>query len=319
MLPRVLLLGVVAAIALAGWLATWGAWRYSDAVRDLGPIQTRTFEQPTLVLLGTGGETENPSRLGPAIGFGSGETVVIVDAGRGVAESLRRASIALAQPSGVLLTSLLPENTVGLDDLLASGWRAGREQPLRLVGPPGTRALAEAVEASLAPSVAALSGPDGPHAGGARFRVEEITGAWTGTAGDVRLSAALLEGGPLPAQGYRLEAEGRAVVIAGADRDPEALATLAERADAIVHGAVFADSVKAAIEAGADAARLEHEASLQISLRELAQAAQRAHALHLVLVRLRPPPLFDFQFEQVVGEHYDGSVVVAHDGDELTL
>ena len=59
--------------------------------------------------------------------------------------------------------------------------------------------------------------------------------------------------------------------------------------------------------------------SLQLSLRELAQVAQRAHALRLVLVRLRPPPLFDFQFDQVVGEHYDGSVVVGHDGDELTL
>ena len=93
-----------------------------------------------------------------------------------------------------------------------------------------------------------------------------------------------------------------------------------KRATALVHGAVFADSVRAAVEAGAeDAERIEREASLQISLRELAGAARKAGAAHLVLVRLRPPPLFDFQFELLVSESYDGRVVVGRDGDELTL
>ncbi len=320
MVPRLLLISVVAAIAMAGWFATWGMWRYADAVRDLGPIETRQFEAPTLILLGTGGETENPSRLGPAIGFASGATVVLADAGRGVAGRLREAGIALDQPTSVYLTSLLPENTVGLDDLLSSGWRAGREHPLRLVGPPGTTALARGLEASQAQATEALSAQLGLHAEGARFAVEEIDGPWAGRDGDITIEARPLSGGPLPALGFRFEAAGRSAVVAGADRDPEQLALLARGATALVHGAVFADSVRAAVEAGAeDAERIEREASLQISLRELAGAARKAGAAHLVLVRLRPPPLFDFQFELLVSESYDGRVVVGRDGDELTL
>ena len=55
--------------------------------------------------------------------------------------NLRAAEIPLAQPSAVCLTSLTPENTVGLDDRLLTGWLAGRSQPLRVGGPPGTAAL----------------------------------------------------------------------------------------------------------------------------------------------------------------------------------
>jgi ribonuclease Z len=295
-------------------------WRYGDAVRDLGPIETRHFEAPTLILLGTGEETENPSRLGPAIGFASGSTVLLADAGRGVAGTLRAASIALAQPTSVYLTSLLPENTVGLDDLLSSGWRAGRERPLRLVGPPGTTALARGLEASQAQPTAALSARLGLHVEGARFAVEEIDGPWTGREGDITVKARPLAGGPLPSLGFRFEAAGRSAVIAGAERDPEQLVELARGTSALVHGAVFADSVRAAVEAGAeDAERIQREASLQTSLRELADAAREAGAAQLVLVRLRPPPLFDFQFELLASESYDGRVVVGRDGDELTL
>jgi ribonuclease Z len=320
MLPRLLLIAVVAAIAMAGWFATWGMWRYADAVRDLGPLETRQFEAPTLILLGTGGEIENPSRLGPAIGFASGSTVLLADAGRGVAGKLRAASIALTQPTSVYLTSLLPENTVGLDDLLSSGWRAGRERPLRLVGPPGTVALARGLEASQASATAALSAQLGLHVEGARFAVEELDAPWAGNEGDITVVARPLSGGPLFSLGFRFEAAGRSAVVAGADRDPEQLAELARGVTALVHGAVFADSVRAAVEAGAeDAARIEREASLQISLRELAGVAREAGAAHLVLVRLRPPPLFDFQFELLVSESYDGRVVVGRDGDELTL
>lgn len=319
MVPRLLLIAIVAGIAAAGWFATWGLWRYGDAVRDLAALETRRFDAPTLILLGTGEATENPSRAGPAVAFASGTTVLLVDAGRGVAEALRAAEIAPLQPSSVYLTSLLPENTVGLDDLLTTGWRAGRKRPLRLVGPPGTLTLARAVEAAQALALEALSDQLDLAREGARFAVEELPGSWAGTDGGIAVEARPLAGGPLPSLAFRFEAAGRSAVVAGADRDPEPLAELARGAGALVHGAVFGDSVRAALEAGADdAERIEREASLQLSLRELAAAAREAEARCLVLVRLRPPPLFDFQFEQIVGESYEGCIVVARDGDELT-
>ena len=55
-----------------------------------------------LVTVGTGGAYENPNRLGPSIAAALGGEVVLVDAGRSVAEGLRAARLHLA-PGGVLV------------------------------------------------------------------------------------------------------------------------------------------------------------------------------------------------------------------------
>ena len=92
--------------------------------------------------IGTGGAYENPGRLGPCIGIGFGETVLLDDAGRAVTEALRNAEIAVSQPRTVYLTSLLGESVIGLDDLLLTRSPAPRREPLCFVGPPRTIALA---------------------------------------------------------------------------------------------------------------------------------------------------------------------------------
>ena len=38
----------------------------------------------------------------------------------------------------------------------------------------------------------------------------------------------------------------------------------------------------------------------------------------LVLVRLRPPPVFDLQITSIVSKDFDGDIEVADDGDEIT-
>jgi ribonuclease Z len=319
MLPRVLLLGIAAAIAIAGWLGTCVLWRYGDAVREIGALEPRRFEAPTLLVLGSGGETENPARLGPALAFGHGEGVVLVDAGRALAECLRSARIPQDQPGTVLLTSLLPENTVGLDDLLATGWRAGRQRPLRLIGPPGTAALAAALEAAHAAPVAALAGELGLAPAGARFEAVEVGDGWSGSEAGVTLEAAALAGGPFPALAWRLEAGGRAVAIGSTGFARERLEELARGAAVLVHGAVLLEAVEAALEAGVpEAPRALRDARLQLPLRDLAALAQRSGVARLVLVRLRPPPLFDLQYERLVGDTFAGTVVVARDGSEIT-
>ena len=46
--------------------------------------------------------------------------------------------------------------------------------------------------------------------------------------------------------------------------------------------------------------------------------AARAGVDQLVLVRLRPPPVYDLQVTQIVGEDYEGKIVIPEDGDEIT-
>ena len=117
------LVGVIVGlvVVIACWAATCAAWRFDRVAEGVRPLEARAFPELTLLTLGTGGAYENPSRRGPASAVALGSRVLLVDAGRGVAESLRAAKLPVPQPDTLLLTNLLPENTVGLDDLLRKG------------------------------------------------------------------------------------------------------------------------------------------------------------------------------------------------------
>ena len=66
-----------------------------------------------------------------------------------------------------------------------------------------------------------------------------------------------------------------------------------------------------------DPRRLEAEAALHTPLASVGELAARAGVETLVLVRLRPPPIYDFQITRLVGDRFGGRIVVADDGDEI--
>jgi ribonuclease Z len=317
---RLVLLGLVAAFGIFAVAATFLGQRMSrvsEAARALSP---RAFETPAVVFVGTGGSYADPLRRGPAIALGSGSDVVLVDAGRGVAEGLRGAGIPVEQPRAVYLSSLLPENTAGLDDLLSAGWLAPRRAPLRVVGPPGTRALADGLAAAHRRGLEAQGRSFGLPPEGARIEALELRGGEVREEGAWRISATALEGGPLPALAFRVEVGDVAVALPGAAFGGDALVELARGATLLVHEAFFAESVELAIQAGADEPeRLRSEAAQRTPLAEAGARAQRAGARTLALVRLRPPPLFDFQASRAAGAAYAGRILVPADGDELAL
>lgn len=308
------------AVAVGSWLLTCVAWRFDEIAAGVVPLDPRSFSRLTLVTLGTAGDQENHNRRGPSTAVAIGNHVFLVDAGRGVAESLRNASLPPSQPDAVLLTSLMPENTLGLDDLLAMGWEAGRRVPVQLFGPPGTAAVAAAVERAIEAGVRARAEGLGLDAAAPRFLVEEISDGWTAQRDDLAVRAAALPGGPLPALGYRFEWQGRSAVISGTGRSLEALAKLAAGANALVCEAVFVPDEAQVKELGLedDADRLRRERSLHTSLEDAGRLAARSGVETLVLVRLRPPPVFDFQITSVVGDLFDGRILIPDDGDEIT-
>jgi len=315
---RLAALLVALAVAAASWALTCVAWRADRVIADVAPLEPRRFASLTLVTLGTGGAVENPSRLGPAIAVARGGRVLLVDAGRGVAESLRRARIPTRQPDAVYLSSLLPENTDGLDDLLAPGWLDGRETPLRVVGPPGTRALAAGIEAAHAAGLAARSDALGLPAAGARLDAAEVAEGFAEERDGLALRAGSLPGGPLPALAWRFEADGRSAVVGGVGWAPDALVAFARGADVLVHEAVYVPTPEEAAQAEleVDPSRLEREARLHTSIDAVGALAQRAGVSELVLVRLRPPPVFGLQVTSRVGG-FAGRIVVAEDGEEI--
>ena len=176
MLGRVGLLAFGLLTVVGSWYVTCQLWNYRQVAAGVAWLDTRSFEDITAVTIGTGSAYENPQRLGPSTAIALGDTVVLVDAGRGVSEALRVSEIPLRQPQAVYLTSLLPENTVGLDDLLLTGWLQPRETPLRIVGPPGTEALTQGLLEAHGIGREYLASSLGLSPQGAVFAVEEIEG-----------------------------------------------------------------------------------------------------------------------------------------------
>ncbi len=316
---RVFGLGVVLTIAALSWTLTCSARRYDQVMAGIAPLDLRRFPRLTLITVGTGGAFENPDRQGPATAVALDTRIVLVDAGRGIAEALRASRIPVSQPDTIFLTSLLPENTVGLDDLLLSGWLDGRKQPLRLIGPPGTAELARALTTAHQRGVADAARVRDLPATAARFQGIEITGDWTEQLGELTVRAGRIPGGPLEALAYRFEWRDRSAVVGSAGWGLDTLQDFARNANVLVHELVLVPTpevvASGVLEIDPETAR--REAALHTGIEEVGALARAAGVETLVLVRLQPPPVYDFQLTSRVDDHFDGRILVASDGDEI--
>jgi ribonuclease BN (tRNA processing enzyme) len=317
---RLALFGLLALVMSALWASTYMMWRAAEVGELVQTLEPRSFPRLTVLAVGTGGAYENRERLGPSTGIGYGERVLLVDAGRGVSEALRTSGVPVSQPDTVLLTNLLPLNTVGLDDLLLTGWRGPRETPIRLIGPPGTIALAEALMAGHARGIEAEASAMHWPLPGARFEAIEVGGGWSEEVDGLKISAGAISGGPLPALAWRFEAISRSVVVSGTGWSEEQLGSFAQGANMLVTEAVLLPPAEDAEEAGVlvSPERLQREADMHTSLYDVGALATRAGVDTLVLIKLRQPPFFDLQITSAVNQTYDGSIELPADGDEYT-
>jgi len=314
----VLILGLFVMLAVA-WLAAFVLWRAAELGEQVAPLEPRTFDTLTLITVGTGSDRENPARLGPVNAIAWSDRIVLVDAGRGVAEALRHAHIPVPQPHRVYLTNLLPENTVGLDDLLATGWLQDRDVPLEIVGPRGT---ADLVDHLLA---AQRSGLDGlAHAlplprEGRKIQATEVDDGFSEEIDGVTIRAGAVHGGPVPARAWRFERGRRAIMVSATGWARDDLIAFAQGADLLVHDAVYVPPTEAIEDAGVlvDADRLDAERAIHTSIESVGALAEAAGVDGLVLTRLRPPPFVEARFRSIVGEQFGGDVYIPQDGDEI--
>jgi ribonuclease BN (tRNA processing enzyme) len=320
MTARAILLLVLALIVGMTWVFAVVSKRFERVLSGVAQLEPRSFETLTVITVGTGGTFENQWRLGPSTAVAKGDAVLLVDAGRGVTGALRAAEIPVQQPNTVLLTSLIPENIAGLDDLIVSGWITPRTEALRVMGPPGTEAALEGLLRAHRSGAEAMAAAWSPPAETAEVRAVELEDGAEFEVGELAVRVASLPGGPFPALAYRIEAEGRSVVLASVGFAPESLAALAGGANLLVHEAVYGASLEAALEeTGAERAEiLRREAELHPRIETIGELAREIGVETLVLTRLRPPPVYDFQYRSIVGEDFPGRVVIADDGDEIT-
>ena len=130
------------------------------------------------------------------------------------------------------------DHTVGLPEVLVSNWQARRGRPFRVWGPPYTAQLMSHLALAYAGDVALRGGDGAADAAPLQSQVTELTrdGIILEENG-VTVTAFLVDHSPVePAFGYRLDYNGRSVVISGDTLPSDNLAPHAMGVDLLIHG-----------------------------------------------------------------------------------
>ncbi|MEZ5383607.1 MAG: ribonuclease Z [Microthrixaceae bacterium] len=267
----------------------------------------------TITLLGTGSPLPDPDRAGPATLVSSDGEHYLVDAGRGVLMRLAAAGLGAGQLDAVLLTHLHSDHITDLNDVITSRWVTSFEpSPLRIVGPVGTRAVVEALLASLEPDIGYRMAHHADLGYRPPVEVTEVADGRIEVAGTTALRCAPTDHRPVePSVGYRFDAGDAGVVVAGDTVPCEGLDGLCRGAQALVHTVIRKDLI-----ANIPLPRLQDTLDYHSSPEEAAQTAQRAGMDTLVLTHYVPafPPGEGEDWRALAAAHFEGAIEL---GDDL--
>ena len=200
-----------------------------------------------VTLLGTGSPQPRLDRFGPSTLVEAGEEKLLFDCGRGAAQRLFQLPVPFHQVTALFLTHLHSDHVVGIPDFWLTGWVYGRNDPLRIWGPAGTREMMAHLEKAFAfdirirRDVGKTTPPEG-----VRVVTTEITEGVVYERNGVQVTAFLVDHAQVkPAFGFRVDYAGRSVVLSGDTRFSENLIRSATGADVVIHDVASPEAYRA--------------------------------------------------------------------------
>ena len=267
-----------------------------------------------VTLLGTGNPLPDAQRAGAATLVRAGAVTLLCDAGRGVLQRLAAAGVLPIQLSAVLLTHLHSDHICDLNDVVTTHWVMSREpSTLRIVGPRRTREVVDGMLAMLQPDVEYRLAHHEDLTWTPQLDVQELEHGMVLDEARVMVTALPTDHRPVePTLGYRIEHEGRVVVIAGDTVPCAGLDELCADADVYVQTVLRDDLVRMV-----PMQRFRDTIDYHSTVRQAAETATRNRVRTLVLTHYvpTPPPGALDEWRALAAEHFDGEIVA---GDDLT-
>ena len=268
-----------------------------------------------ITILGSGSPLPDADRAGPATLVQAGDASLLVDCGRGALMRLTAAGAAVQALSAVLVTHLHSDHLTDLDDVITSRWALSlAPNPLRVVGPPGTRRIVERTLTVLEDDIAYRLAHHADLTEGPQVEVTELDEGPVdlGIAG-LRVTAAPTDHAPVrPTIGFRVDADGAVVALVGDTVPCPGVDQLASGADVYVQTTVRRDLIQAI-----GLPRLLDVLDYHSCVEQAAETAARLGVGTLVLTHLVPAPPIGSPAEQewadLAAAGFDGGVVVARD------
>jgi len=206
------------------------------------PAQAQTKPDFQVILLGTGTPPPLMHRFGPATFVRVGGKNFLFDAGRGATQRMWQKKIKFGRGLDyIFLTHLHSDHVVGLPDVWLTGWLGGpfgrRKTPLKIMGPEGTENLAKGLMQAYAWDVNTRITDQKLKPEGAKIAARNIKTGVVYEEGGVKITAFDTEHGKLikPTKGYRIDYDGRSVVISGDTKYSKTLIKNSQNVDVLVH------------------------------------------------------------------------------------
>ncbi|MBR1280361.1 MBL fold metallo-hydrolase [Bradyrhizobium sp. AUGA SZCCT0283] len=195
------------------------------------------------------------NRFGPSILVEAGDKKFLFDAGRGAMQRLAQLQTKWQDVDGVFFTHLHSDHVVGFPDVWLTGWLVapGRNRPLEVWGPLGTEKMLGHLVQAFEFDIKFRISDDKARPEGVVVNAHDINPGVSYERSGVKITAIEVDHAPVePAYGYRIDYNGRSVVLSGDTRTSANLIRAAEGVDLLVHEVVSPETFT---RRGADAER----------------------------------------------------------------
>ncbi|MEM8935849.1 MAG: MBL fold metallo-hydrolase [Pseudomonadota bacterium] len=212
-----------------------------DTATEASSIPPDAHEAADIIVtvLGSGTPVPSATQFGSAVLVQAAGKHFMFDCGRGCTTRLAQLDPSLiAKVDHLFVTHFHSDHLMGIDDLLLNGWTQGRKAPLKTWGPVGTNDMMLAIQEAFRVDIDQRKSDGVPAPSAALDDYYTDLPAEGGLVLDedgIKITAFIVDHGSVePAYGYKLEYNGRAVVISGDTTETPSLYEYGRGADVLL-------------------------------------------------------------------------------------
>ena len=209
-------------------------------------IQVNLLAQTIKVtLLGTGTPLPSLERFGASTLVEAGGSYFLFDCGRGVTQRLWQQKVQIGKVNNLFLTHLHSDHTVGIPDVWLMGLMpavyGNRKKPFEVWGPAGTAEMMEGIKNAYRWDIKTRIAENPDADSGTVVNAKNVSEGVVYDRDGVKVTAFLVNHSDIidSALGYRLDYNGRSIVISGDTRYSENLIKYAKGVDVLIHEVII--------------------------------------------------------------------------------